>query len=170
VAAIHHAIIPQVWAVPTAPELLDEVKRIPNAVLMNEGSISGLNGLLLGVAKGRGFEGMCVMGEVPMYVAHFPLLYPRASKSVMQFLTRSLEMSVDLSGLDDAIKESDVQVEEIYKKIPAEMRAQLEKLRGARADNAQEETSETHEQEFMEGIGRLLEDIDQSLKDGGTKG
>ena len=65
---------------------------------------------------------------------------------------------------------SDEQVEEIYKKIPAEMRAQLEKLREVRADNAQEETSETHEQEFMEGIGRLLEDIDQSLKDGGTKG
>jgi len=110
------------------------------------------------------------MGEVPMYVAHFPLLYPRASKSVMQFLARSLDMSVDLGWLDDVIKESDEQVEEIYKKIPAEMRAQLEKLREVRADNAQDETSETHEQEFMEGIGRLLEDIDQSLKDWGTKG
>jgi hypothetical protein len=170
VAAVHHAMIPQVWAVPTAPGLLDEVKRIPNAVLMNEGSISGLNGLLLGVAKERGFEGMCAMGEVPMYVAHFPLLYPRASKSVMQFLARALDMSVDPGWLDDAIKESDEQVDEIYKKIPAEMRAQLEKLREAGADNAREETSATHEQEFMEGIGRLLEDIDQSLKDGGTKG
>ncbi len=170
VAAIHHAMIPQVWAVPTGPELLDEVKRIPNTVLMSDGSISGLNGLLLGVARQRGFAGMCVMGEVPMYVAHFPLLYPRASKSVMQFLARSLDMSVDLGWLDDVIKESDEQVEEIYKKIPAEMRTQLEKLREVHADNAQGETGETHEQEFMEGIGRLLEDIDQSLKDGGAKG
>ncbi len=170
VAAIHHAMIPQVWAVPTAPELLHEVKRIPNAVLMNEGSISGLNGLVLGVAKERGIEGMCIMGEVPMYVAHFPLPYPRASKSVMQFLMHALDITADLSGLDEAIKESDEQVEEIYKKIPAEMRAQLEKLREARADTAQDETTEAHEQEFMEGFGRLLEDIDQSLNDGGTKG
>jgi hypothetical protein len=169
VAVIHHAMIPQVWAVPTAPELLDEVKRIPNAVLMHEGSISGLNGLLLGVAKERGFEGICVMGEVPMYIAHFPLLYPRASKSVMQFLIRALGITADLGGLDDSIKESDDQIEEIYKKIPAEMRAQLEKLREAGADKAQEETRETHEQEFMEGIGRLIEDIDKSLKDGGTR-
>ena len=170
VAAIHHSMIPQVWAVPTGPELLDEVKRIPNAVLMNEGSISGLNGLLLGVAKERGFAGMCVMGEVPMYVAHFPLPYPRASRSVMQFLIGALGITADLGGLDQSIKESDGQLEEIYKKSPAEMRAQLEKLREGREVRTQGEAAETHEREFMEGIGRLIEDIDKSLQDGGKRG
>ena len=49
------------------------------------------------------------------------------------------------------------------------MRAQLEQLRKARADRTQEAAHEAHEMEFMEGIGRLLEDIDQSLKNGGNK-
>jgi len=170
VAAIHHDMVSQVWAVPTGPELLDEVKGVPNTVLMSDGSISGLNGLLLGVAKERDFAGICVMGEVPMYVAHFPLMYPKASKSVMQFLIRALDIAVDLSGLDDSIREADEQIEEIYKKIPPEMKAQLEKLRKGRADGTQEAAHERHEKEFMEGIGRLFEDIDQSLKNGGSEG
>lgn len=170
VAPIHHDAIPQVWAVPNQPGLLDEVKHIPNTVLMRDGTISGLNGLLLGVAKERGFEGMCLMGEVPMYVAHFPLIYPKASQSVLRFLTRLLEIEADLSWLDEPIREAEAQIEEIYKRIPAEMREQLEKLREVRSEGVPEGTGETTEKQFMEEIGRLFEDINRSLKDRGERG
>jgi len=170
VAAIHHAMKPRVWAVPTQPGLIDEIKLQQDAVLMGEGTISGLNGLLLGVAKERGLEGMCVMGEVPMYVAHFPLMYPKASKSVLQFLARLLNIAVDLSVLDASIREVDDQIDEVYRKIPPEMREQLEKLRDVSPERPQEQTGETHEKEFMDNIGRLFEDINQSLKDEGERG
>lgn len=170
VAAIHHAMTPRVWAVPNQPGLIDEVRNQQNAVLMGEGTISGLNGLLLGVAKERGCEGMCVMGEVPMYVAHFPIMYPKASRSVLQFLATALAVTVDLSALDESIRETDEQIDEVYKKIPPEMREQLEKLKDVLPDSAPEQTGDAHEKEFMDNIGRLFEDINQSLQDGREKG
>lgn len=165
VAAIHHATAPRVWTVPTQPGLIEEIKRHQDTILMGEGTISGLNGLLLGMAKERGWEGICVMGEVPMYVAHFPLMYPKASRSVLQFLTRILHITLDLSMLDASIREVEEQIDEVYKKIPPEMREQLEKLKDVRPESPREQTGEAHEKEFMDNIGRLFEDINQSLQD-----
>ena len=104
VASIHHTMKPRVWAVPNREELIDEIKGYENTILMSDGSISGLNGLLLGVAKERGLEGICVMGEIPVYIAHFPVSYPKASKSVLEVLTRVLRVNIDLRQLDDYVR------------------------------------------------------------------
>jgi proteasome assembly chaperone (PAC2) family protein len=73
VALIHHTAKPRVWAVPNAGSLISEIKAYQNTVLMSDiegrgghGNITGLNGLLLGVAKKRGFEAICLMGEIPV--------------------------------------------------------------------------------------------------------
>lgn len=52
----HHQMDPRVIAAVNSQHLIEEVKHYPNTVLMSEtrasgGSITGLNGLLLGVAK-----------------------------------------------------------------------------------------------------------------------
>jgi len=62
VSAIHHQMKPRVCAVLSSEELADEVKNYPNTILMSElegrkggeGTITGLNGLLLAVAKRGG--------------------------------------------------------------------------------------------------------------------
>jgi proteasome assembly chaperone (PAC2) family protein len=33
----------------------------------NQGSITGLNGLVIGAARRRGMNGICLMGEIPDY-------------------------------------------------------------------------------------------------------
>ena len=70
-APIHHTMKPRVWAAPNTEELISEVQRYPNTILMSdieerdgEGNISGLNGLLLGVARERGLKGVCLLGEI----------------------------------------------------------------------------------------------------------
>ncbi|MDO8491977.1 MAG: PAC2 family protein, partial [Dehalococcoidia bacterium] len=85
VSPIHHAVRPRVWAVPNSDRLVTEVTKYDNTVLMSDiegrggqGNITGLNGLLLGVARKRGMEAVCVMGEVPIYLQGFPLPYPKA--------------------------------------------------------------------------------------------
>jgi len=166
VASIHHTMKPRVWAVPNREELIDEIKGYENTILMGEGTISGLNGLLLGVARERGLEGICVMGEIPIYVAHFPVSYPKASKSVLEVLTRILGISIDLSQLDDYVRKIEEQIEGVYRQVPPEVRDHLEKLKDESYATPSERRSipERDEKEFMERIGKLFEDIDQSLK------
>jgi proteasome assembly chaperone (PAC2) family protein len=97
VAPIHHTMKPKVWAVPNSKSLIREIRGYSNTVLMSDieerggqGNITGLNGLLLGVAKKRGFEAICVMGEIPIYLQGFPFPYPKASKSVLEVLNTYL--------------------------------------------------------------------------------
>ena len=85
VAPIHHTMIPKVWAVPNTEDLIHEIKNYGNTILMSDiegeggqGNITGLNGLLLGVARKRGLEAICVMGEIPIYLQGFALPYPKA--------------------------------------------------------------------------------------------
>jgi proteasome assembly chaperone (PAC2) family protein len=89
--------------VPNSESLIPEIRGYGNTVLMSDiegrgghGNITGLNGLLLGVAKKRGFEAICLMGEIPVYLQGLPLSYPKASKSVLEVLSHSLKIEVNL--------------------------------------------------------------------------
>ncbi len=90
---IHHTEQPNVWGVATTPQLTDELK---SRDLMQRGNlhISGLNGLLLGVAKERGIEGICLLGEVPSYATR--IQNPMAALAVLGVLTEMLGISVDI--------------------------------------------------------------------------
>ena len=136
VSLIHHTMKPRVWAVPNSERLIQEIRRYENAVLMSDiegrgkqGNITGLNGLLLGVAKKRGFEAICLMGEIPVYLQGLPLSYPKASKSVLEVLTRSLKIEVNLDKLDELDQRVQRRIEEFYQQIPLAIREQLDRLR-----------------------------------------
>jgi proteasome assembly chaperone (PAC2) family protein len=87
-----------------------------------EGTITGLNGLLLGIAKKRGLEGMCLMGEIPDWLSGAALPYPKASKSVLEVFAEILGMSIDLSFLDEMGKQIEEMVESFYAKFSPEMK------------------------------------------------
>ena len=136
VSLIHHTMKPRVWAVPNSERLIQEIRRYENAVLMSDiegrgkqGNITGLNGLLLGVAKKRGFEAICLMGEIPVYLQGLPLSYPKASKSVLEVLTRSLKIEVNLDKLDELDQRVQQRIEEFYQQIPLAIREQLDRLK-----------------------------------------
>ena len=136
VALTHHTMRPRVWAVPNSPRLISEIRGYDNTVLMSgveggggQGNITGLNGLLLGVAKKRGFEAICLMGEIPVYLQGLPLSYPRASRSVLEVLGRSLGIDVPLAQLDESAEEVDRSIDDFYRQIPAEIRTQLDRLK-----------------------------------------
>jgi len=135
VAPIHHSMKPKVWAVPNTEDLLDEVKSYENTVLMSDiegrggqGNITGLNGLLLGVAKKRGLQAICVMGEVPIYLQGFPFPYPKASKSVLEVLTAALGIRIEMEGIDELAERSEREIERLYERFPPEIREELDKL------------------------------------------
>ena len=135
VAPIHHTMIPRVWAVPNTDDLIHEVKSYENTILMSDiegrggqGSIAGLNGLLLGVARERGLDAICMMGEIPIYLQGFALPYPKASKSVLEVLTASLGIKIGMGEIDELIDRSERGIEKLYMRFPLEVREQLDKL------------------------------------------
>lgn len=133
VALTRHTLRPRVWAVTSSEDLIKEVKNYENTILMSEiegrgdwGSISGLNGLLLGLAKKRGFEAICLMGEIPDYLSGAPFPYPRASKSVLEVLTSLLGIQINYDALDEMAVQMDVIIGGIYEKLPPEIREKIE--------------------------------------------
>ncbi len=135
VAPIHHTTSPRVWAVPNNSLLLGEMKNYQNVVLMSDieghsgqGNITGLNGLLLGVARRRGIDAVCLMGEIPIYLHGFPIPYPRGSRAVVEVLSKILGVTIDMTELDDFVEQTGREIEAIYSRLPLEIREHLDKL------------------------------------------
>lgn len=133
VSRTHHKLRSRVWVVASARSILDEIGRWENTVLMSEvedvgtqGTITGMNGLLLGLAKRRGFEAACLMGEVPDYLSAVPFPYPSASKSVLEVFSGLLGLDVRYDDLDQMIVQISRIIDDLYGKWPAEIRERLE--------------------------------------------
>ncbi len=133
VALTHHMLKPRVWAVATSQDLVAEAKNYVNTILMsevegrgNQGNITGLNGLLIGVAKKRGFEGISLMGEIPDYLSRVPFPYPKASQSVVEVLATILGVRTDLSVLEDMATQIEGVIGNVYNQFPPEIRERIE--------------------------------------------
>lgn len=134
VSPIHHRMKPRVCAVATDKKLVGEIKKYPNTILMSEiagrgeeeGVITGLNGLLLGVAASRGMEGVCLMGEIPDWLAGASFPYPKASRSVLEVFEEILDIKTDLGFLGETERQVDEIVEGFYAKFPKEMKEEYD--------------------------------------------
>lgn len=136
VSYIHHTMLSKVWAVPNDESLIPEVKDYADVLLMSEiegrggqGFISGLNGLLIGVAKKRGFKAICLMGEVPIYLQGLQVPYPKASRAVLKVFNSILKLNLDLTQFNRIVIEAENKINEVYEELPLEIREQLEKLK-----------------------------------------
>jgi proteasome assembly chaperone (PAC2) family protein len=166
VAPIHHTTRPKVWVVPNTENMVGELRTYRNTVLMSDiegrrgqGSITGLNGLLLGVAKKRGLEAVCIMGEIPIYLQGFPFPYPQASKSVLEVLTSALHIETEMEGMDEMVARSETEIDRLYEHFPSEMREQLDRLKYVAHEEPAEPGPITEEDKQ-----KILDDIDKFFK------
>ena len=83
---IHHTEPPKVWGVATSRQVTEDLNR-HNLEHASNLQIAGLNGLLLGVAKEREIDGICLLGEVPVYASR--VQNPMAALAVMKVLGRN---------------------------------------------------------------------------------
>jgi proteasome assembly chaperone (PAC2) family protein len=80
-----------------------------------EGSISGLNGTLLGLAASTGLQGACLLGEIPHVFSHIP--FPKASLAVLQAFASLANLRVDFRELRDHSKAVEQSLEEFLTRI-----------------------------------------------------
>jgi len=96
ITRIHHTEPPKVWGVATSHLVASDLKKY-NLEHSSNLQIAGLNGLLLGVAKERDIDGICLLGEVPVYASRVP--NPMAALAVLKVLTSMLEIKIDFAEL-----------------------------------------------------------------------
>jgi hypothetical protein len=108
---MHHSKEPHVWGTATTAQLVKYLK-VYGVMPMREGSIGGLNGLLLGVAKQKGIEGVCLLGEMPIYATR--IANPKAAQAVLEVLTKMLGIEIDLEDLTAMAEEIEPNMEQLY--------------------------------------------------------
>jgi uncharacterized protein len=76
----------------TATDSFDIVKSFheQNISTMDSGSLTGMNGLIIGIAKLRGIKGTCLLGETSGYV-----IDAKASKSILEALLSIFHINMD---------------------------------------------------------------------------
>ena len=117
VTRVHYGEESKVWGVATKNKLIDGLKEY-DVVLKDKLHIAGLNGLILGMAKERNIEGICLLGEVPLYATQ--LANPKASLAVLRVLTKMLDIDIDFTALSRVAKQTEEEMERIAKRATAE--------------------------------------------------
>ncbi len=82
---------------------------------LNAGQISGLNGLMLGVAQSRGIEAACLLATLPQYAVNFP--NPRASSAIVEIICKILGVEIDMTEIEQIAEEMDRRMAAIEDKI-----------------------------------------------------
>lgn len=119
---------PSVYGTATTPVLLEEIKK-HRVLPLDQGSISGTNGLIIGLAKKRSIGGICLMGETRGYQTPegFYVIDPRAVRAVLDVLTSLLNLKIDMTLLDKQTEEMD----DLIKKMAEIERNMREEMREA---------------------------------------
>ena len=106
---IHFTEQPKVWAVATNKLLIEELRKFD---LLQKGSIqiAGLNGLLLGLAKERDYDGVCVMTEVPSQTSRME--NPMAALAILKTFMKLLDIEIDTKDLAEHAKEMTEQIKQ----------------------------------------------------------
>jgi uncharacterized protein (TIGR00162 family) len=92
---------PKVIAVSTNSELLEKALEA-NAIASPPGNpIVGTAGLLLGLAKFKKINALCLLGETRGYLPD-----PWAAKSILEVLQKMFGLEIDLKAIDDQIEKS----------------------------------------------------------------
>jgi uncharacterized protein len=99
----------RVFGAATSAELTSRMSE-EGVKIMKEGAISGMNGIITGMARFHGMDGACLLGETSGY-----LVDPVASEAVLDSLARTLGITVDLASLRDKAKEAKVVIGQIQK-------------------------------------------------------
>jgi proteasome assembly chaperone (PAC2) family protein len=93
---------------------LADFKRLDMKV-MEDGQISGLNGVLLGIAADNGIRGGCLLGEMPSVFSQFP--FPKASLAVLKAFSAMSEISIDLKELQVQSRQVEKGLEEFLHRL-----------------------------------------------------
>ena len=101
---------PNVFAAATSQDLLDKALDAGAAVSSSGSPIVGTAGLILGLARFKKINALCLLGETRGYLPD-----PLAARSVLEVLKLAFNFEVDLDGLNEEIAKAETMVTRLQK-------------------------------------------------------
>ena len=102
---------PRIFGTATDADIV-KAFREQNVSAMDGGSITGMNGLIIGVAKLRGMKGTCLLGETSGYVVD-----AKASKSILEALLPMMGVKIDMTSLEKRAKDTEMLIQTIEQQM-----------------------------------------------------
>lgn len=102
---------PRVFCTASDMESLRSINT-PDIAVMDGGAITGMNGLIIGLAKLKGMRGTCLLGETSGYVVD-----AKASRSIMEILTTRLGIEISMDALDARAKDTEMLIKTIEQQM-----------------------------------------------------
>ena len=145
---------------------LEDLQRL-ELVTLERGKISGLNGLLLGLAAEHHLPGVCLLGEMPHIFFHLP--FPKASLAVLEAFATMARIDLDYTELAAQAKDLEQQLGSMLAQIEKSIVLQRDEQVEAR-DEWVMESAKDPKSELSSGLSpddlRRLEDLfEQAGKD-----
>jgi uncharacterized protein (TIGR00162 family) len=104
---------PKVFGTATDSEIIKTFSS-NNISMMDSGSITGMNGLVIGIAKLRNIKGLCLLGETSGYVVD-----AKASKVVLETLLQIINIKVNMTNLEKRAKDTETLIQTIEQQMLA---------------------------------------------------
>jgi uncharacterized protein (TIGR00162 family) len=96
---------PKVYIAATSQEVLNKAIHAGATLSASGSPIVGTAGLILGLAKFKKIDALCLLGETRGYLPD-----PMAAKSVLEVLKSTFNFDLDLSGLNEEISKAETMV------------------------------------------------------------
>ena len=101
---------PKVYVAATDKKILEKAIGVGAEVSTSSSPIVGTAGLILGLARFKQIESLCLLGETRGYLPD-----PLAARSVLEVLNTAFGLNVDLAGLEEEIAKSEKMVSRLQK-------------------------------------------------------
>lgn len=150
----------RVFVAATDSQTLGELKSKDLQVLQ-EGRISGLNGVTLGEAAAAEMQGACLLGEMPHIFSQFP--FPAASLAVIKVFTGLAGIRIDLDELQEQSNVVTERLGELLTEVEGQLRA--EHPEEAEKEPAEVEPEVIEPQPSTEDLRRIDELFDKARQD-----
>ncbi len=111
-SSVSHTAEPRVFGVVNDAKLVKYLEQHEvNGV--GERDLTSMNALLLGLAQQRGFQGIYLLAEVPLYAVKRE--NPKSSRAVLKVLTTMLGIDIDMAELDERVGRVEEEMDRVMK-------------------------------------------------------
>ncbi|MBE9501857.1 MAG: PAC2 family protein [Dehalococcoidia bacterium] len=107
-----HTEEPRVFGVVNDAKLVPYLEQHP-VIPIRERDLISMNGLVLSLAREKGFQGIYLLAEVPHYATG---TYPKSCRAVLRVLTAMLGIGIALDEFDPLIEQAEEEMDEMAKK------------------------------------------------------
>src|SRR5215203_6062926 len=104
---------PKIYGTATNPEMVKSFRSF-NISTLDNGNITGMNGLILGLGKLRGIEGICLLGETSGYV-----IDAKASKHLLEILNNVLGIHINMDEMNKRSKDTEILIKNLEQQMMA---------------------------------------------------